>query len=249
MCDFLGCCENNVCQKRQEADTHTIKFKHCRSSSILFSYLFRSSWRSLLFLCHLSRVFIPSAIIVCKPYTYLTFLFSLFYLCLYVTISPRLLFVLFSECFIINDPERSVWTKEGIDFLELLLLCQEVHNASRSSARSGGARRILGSSSRHTLSCVSHRRMKSIILNFSPFYVKRHVYVENNVLSMPLNEYVPHSLIQRKRAGSLNVFNLNFLHSSSCWNWEFNNSKLFFLLADDGKETEGNCNADVILKL
>lgn len=40
------------------------------------------------------------------------FPFSLFYLCLYVTVSPRLLFVLFSECFIINDPERVSEQKE-----------------------------------------------------------------------------------------------------------------------------------------
>lgn len=63
-----------------------------------------------------------------RVYTYLTFLFSLFYLCLYVTISPRLLFVLFSECFIINDPEESVWTKERIEFFGPLRL--RVHNAA-----------------------------------------------------------------------------------------------------------------------
>jgi hypothetical protein len=46
-------------------------------------------------------------------FTYLVWLssssFSLlrFYLWRYVTVSPRLLFVMFSECFIINDPERA----------------------------------------------------------------------------------------------------------------------------------------------
>lgn len=89
-------------ERKDKRQTHTIKhiifyllaFIRFSSWSLFFSSRLPSIWSFLSFSHHPSHVYISD------------FFSFLSYLWCYVTVSLRLLFVMFSECFIINDPER-----------------------------------------------------------------------------------------------------------------------------------------------